>query len=348
MMHLSLTERINALALLGHQLDQADDRLQEAVRQAGFRNPWFTERQCFRALRGIREEFLDREVLRHFAARYRLPEESPGLKAVGIVMAGNIPAVGFHDWLCVFLGGHEALVKLSDKDAVLIPHLLKRLEEIAPAAEACTRIVDRLVGFDAVIATGSDNSSRYFHHYFGKYPHLIRGNRNGVAVLFGDESLSDLQALGTDIFSYFGLGCRNVSHLYVPHSYDFGKLLGVLDGLDELADHDRYRSNYDYQCALLLLNNTPFLQGANVLLREDPSLLSPMACLTYSVYHDLSELQIMLEERKTSIQCLVSTQPIADWDVVQPGNSQSPGIDDFADGADTLRFLIELGHEESR
>lgn len=346
MSHLSLDNRIRALVTLGHLITSPDGGLMEAVRQAGLKNPWFTESNCLRALEGIGKNFLDATQLRSFADSYRLPALPGKVRNVAIVMAGNIPLVGFHDWLCVFLAGHRALIKLSDKDAVLLPYLLQCLAEIHPETADQAIILDKLTGFDAVIATGSDNSARYFKHYFSKVPHLIRANRNGIAVIHGDESSADLDGLSKDIAAYFGLGCRSVSHLYVPKGYDFIPLMERLDQMAELEHHDRYRNNYDYQCALLLLNKIPFLQGRNILLREDPALISPMACLHYSPFATMDELVHLLETRRTAIQCVVSAKEIPGWHVVMPGMAQSPELADFADGVDTMQFLIGL-HDEA-
>ena len=341
----SLDSRMSALVALGHRIARPDDGLLEAIRQAGLKNPWFTKANCRRALEGIAIHFLDETRLRSFAESYMLPAHPGKVRHVGIVMAGNIPLVGFHDWLCVFLAGHRAIIKLSDKDAILLPTLLQSLADIQPEASDHTDIVDKLVGFDAVIATGSDNSARYFKQYFSKVPHLIRANRNGVAVLHGDESEADLDGLSQDIASYFGLGCRSVSHVYVPQGYDLAPLLERLDSNEELTQHDRHRNNYDYQCALLLLNKIPFLQGRNILLREDPALISPMACLHYSPYGTMDDMVPLLETRQNSIQCVVSAKEIPGWHVVRPGMAQTPEMADFADGVDTMQFLLELYDE---
>lgn len=342
MSHLSLERRISILADLANVIARPDDRLLEVIRQAGFKNPWFSESSCRMALDGIWGNFLNKELLKAFADRYHIPPINENIRNVGIVMAGNLPLVGFHDWLCVFLSGHRALIKLSEKDTVLFSHLLERLAGIEPAIAESTRIVDKLAGFDAVIATGSDNSARYFEHYFGKYPHLIRANRNGVAILFGDETVQDLDALCSDITSYFGLGCRNVSHLFIPRGYDLGPLIERLDQHAELEQHDRYRNNYDYQCAILLLNKISFLQGRNILLREDPALISPMACLYFSQYSSMDELLSQLDQQRNAIQCVVSTKEIPGQKILQPGQAQSPGLADFADGVDTIEFLQGL------
>ncbi len=224
-----LHDRINLLSELGHFLRSGgDESLDLAIQQSYAENSWFTEENIRSALKAIALEFLDKEKLEAWAAQYPVKDIDFPEKTIGLVMAGNIPLVGFHDWLCVFVAGHRARIKLSDKDKRLLPLLIKKMGEWQFESLAYTEFLsetDKLGAFDAVIATGSNNTARYFEQYFGKYPHIIRRNRNAIAVLNGLETPDDMLALGKDIFSYFGLGCRNVSKLYVPHGYHFDALL---------------------------------------------------------------------------------------------------------------------------
>lgn len=339
---LALDHRMEVLEALAAFLQKGDASLQHIIEKASNINPWFTPDNCFRALRSIRDVYLDGEGLRAWAHHYSVPQLVSKPQTVALVFAGNIPLVGFHDWLSVFISGHRAMIRCSEKDNVLMPWLLDWLATKFPGAEAHWIFVDQLKHFDAVIATGSDNSARYFRAYFSKFPHIIRPNRNGVAVLYGDESLEQLDALTDDVFSYFGLGCRNVSHLFVPEGYDFQPLLGVLDRRGDVMDSHRYRNNYDYQLALLLLNKATFYQTGNLLLKEDPALISPVSTLHYSSYRDKSGLLQRLSELAGGIQCIVSTRPISGCVVLEPGMTQKPGLRDYADEVDTMLFLSQL------
>ena len=257
-------------------------------------------------------------------------------------MAGNLPLVGFHDLLCVFITGHRAQVKLSEKDPYLLPHLLNLLGAIDAEAAQSIQLVDKLRGFDAVIATGSDNSARYFEAYFGKYPHIIRRNRNGLAALHGDELEEDLHLLGKDIFTYFGLGCRNVSKIYVPRDYPFEPLLKALHEYRDIILNHKYKHNFDYQYALLVLNKEPFRNTGSLILREDASTASPVATLHYSYYADVQDLEQDLDARQEGIQCLVAPQGWLSRPVLPFGQTQHPELWDYADGVDTMSFLLSL------
>ena len=245
-------------------------------------------------------------------------------------MAGNIPAVGFHDILCILVSGNILAAKLSDKDTYLIQFFLDQLIEIEPNLIERISIVDKLVDIDAVIATGSDNTARYFEYYFKKYPNIIRKNRTSIAILDGEETDQDLINLGKDIFLYFGLGCRNVSKLYVPKGYDFKKLLYTYESYDQIINHHKYRNNYDHNKSIGI-----------VLLKQDTSLVSPIAVLYYDHYSSENELKESLAQDSEKIQCIVSRH--GQWTGSLPfGEAQSPGLMDYADGIDTMAFLSEL------
>jgi len=351
--HVTRTERLDLLAELGeYLLAEPDAELQAVIEKTYFDNRWFTEANVRTALQAIAHAFLDREKLREWAARYDMPDHPHPQKTVALIMAGNIPLVGFHDWLCVFVAGQRAKVKLSDKDKHLLPFLVKKLGEWAFESWEYTEFVDesdKLTGFDAVIATGSNNTARYFEQYFGKYPHIIRRNRNAVAVLNGYETAEDLHALGRDIFTYFGLGCRNVSKLYVPHGYHFDALLEALHEYRDIVHHDKYKNNFDYNFTLLILNSQAYKSNGCLLLKEDPSLQSRIASVHYEYYDDLNDIDQLLAARKDEIQCVVSKVQLRDFAALPFGKSQEPRLEDYADGVDVMAFLNgdDLKHSTS-
>jgi hypothetical protein len=250
-------------------------------------------------------------------------------------MAGNIPLVGFHDFLCVFIAGHKALIKPSSKDETLIRHITETLMDWNEEIKDLVQFETMLKNCDAYIATGSNNSAGYFEYYFKKYPHIIRRNRTSVAILTGEETKEELEMLADDVFLYFGLGCRNVTKIYVPEKYDFIPLLDALKKYDRFADHHKYKNNYDYYLAIHLLNKKFYMSTASILLIEDPSVFSPISQLNYEYYTDVDELTASLKDN-SSIQCIVGKN------FVPFGQSQRPTISDYADGVDTLQFLARL------
>ncbi len=257
-------------------------------------------------------------------------------------MAGNIPVVGFHDLLCVLASGHRILAKASSKDNRLIKKVTEVLTDIDP--ELGDRIAfteETLSGMDAVIATGSNNSSRYFEYYFRHIPHIIRKNRNGIAVLTGAESEEELYLLGEDIFTYFGMGCRNVTKIFIPESYDLTKLLGVLDRFSHLYQHHKYGNNVDYYRSLYLMNLVPLLDNGVLLLKEDTAIASPVGVVFYERYSEIALVQKQLDQHREEIQCVVSTHAEISG-AIAPGETQQPMPWDYADGTDTLEFLMQL------
>lgn len=340
---LSLQARIAALGKLGQWILEKEERLEQAMRRSEIENSWFTQENIQRSLNAIAAEFLDPEKLNAWAAQYPVEGVSP--RRVGLIMAGNIPLVGFHDWLCVFMAGHTAVVKLSDKDKYLLPALLQALAAIEPASAAYTHLVGAeapLRDFDAVIATGSNNSARYFEEYFGKYPHIIRRNRNSVAILSGQETDAELLALGADIVSYFGLGCRNVSKLYVPHGYNFEHLMEVLHEYREISLHNKWKNNFDYNFTLFILNKIPHYNNGCLLLTENSALQSRIASLNYEYYNDLYELEASLQSIADQIQCIVSAVSFPSLNTLAFGDTQHPGLKDYPDGVDVMQFLCNL------
>ncbi len=355
---LSPEQSREAFATLGKQLLAGGKELNEIIGLAALHNKWFTEVNIRTALNAIAENFLDEMLLKKWILAYRIepsrhpefieggrklttpfdsaPDDSP--KKIALIMAGNVPLAGFHDLLCVLLTGNHALIKMSSKDKHLLPYLLNQLCIIEPAFHKSYEFVEMLKDFDAVIATGSNNSSRYFEYYFGKYPHIIRKNRNSVAVLTGNETDEQLQRLGKDVFLYFGLGCRNVSKLYVPRGYDFPQLFRALEPFHSIIHHHGYKSNFDYNLTLLIMNGTPYHASDFLMLTENKSLASPLASLHFEYYDTLDDAKAFIQASKDEIQCVVAECEIENS--ISFGKSQQPQFADYADGIDTVRFLL--------
>lgn len=303
-------------------------------------NGWFDEKMVCHALLALGES-LREEKLRKWVSAYSLEEEKTP-KTVGVVMAGNVPAVGFHDFLSVLMSGHRILARLSSDDSKLLPAVANILLTLEPDFEPYITFTDsHLKGFDAVIATGSNNTSRYFEYYFGKYPNIIRKNRNGIAVLDGKETETELEALADDIFLYFGLGCRNVSKIFVPKGYDFNPLLEILAKRTEIAQHHKYFNNYEYNKAIYLINIRAHLDTGNLLLVEDTQIASPVGVIYYEYYNSEDILRNSLMVRSEEIQCVLSQTSFLP-NTIQLGGGQHPELWDYADGVDTLKFLINL------
>jgi hypothetical protein len=264
-------------------------------------------------------------------------------KKIGLVLAGNIPLVGFHDVLCVLASGNTALIKASSQDARLIKYVLNLLVEIDGSYADRFSFVERLVDFDAIIATGSNNTSRYFEYYFGKVPNIIRKNRNSIALLTGNETTEELHALGHDIFDYYGLGCRNVSKVLVPEGYVFNKFFESIEDFNPIINHHKYNNNYDYNKSIYLVNRDEHLDNGFLLLKQDERLVSPLAVLFYGTYSDLTSAEKQLQEQSAQLQCIVSAAPLqTENQVVAFGQSQHPQLWDYADNVDTMEFLANL------
>lgn len=302
-------------------------------------NGWFTPESIERALKGI-ASMLSEQELEAFAAQVKEPKD---IKKVAVIMAGNIPAVGFHDMLCVLLSGHSILIKVASDDPALIPFLAGMLiyfeKDFAPAVNFSEA---RMVNFDAVIATGSNNSAKHFEYYFGKYPHIIRKNRTSVGVLTGRETPEELYELGKDVFYYFGLGCRNVTKLYVPENYVFDGLFEAMYPFKYVADNKKYFNNYEYNRAIYLLDLIPFLDNNFLMLRENEGLHAPTAVLYHQTYTNETDLVEKITPLKDDLQCIVANFEISDFTITGFGNTQNPGIFDFADNVNTISFLNTL------
>jgi hypothetical protein len=339
---MQLRDRVEVLAQLGKQLKAGDEYLEALMHRTKYHNAWFTIDNQKQSVEAIADYYLSPARLDQWLAKYALPDNDHP-KTVGIIMAGNIPLVGFHDWLCVFVAGHQAKIKLSDKDPYLLPHLLKMMTTIDERVASYYEFSTPLKDFEAVIATGSNNSARYFEAYFSKYPHIIRKNRNGVAVLKGTETEEELRALGKDVFNYFGLGCRNVSKLYVPEGYDFDPLLEALYEYRQIILNTKYKNNFDYNYALYILNKEVFKANGCILIREDEAIPSRIATLHYETYTDLETLESTLANKIDDIQCIVSQEgTLQNHTSFSFGQAQQPELWDYADGVDTMNFLLNL------
>ena len=301
-------------------------------------NSWFKREQLEFAFKSW-SDALTNDNLTKWLSAYDLTEDK--LKTIGLILAGNIPMVGFHDVLSVLISGNKALIKLSSNDELLIPVLLKYLSSVQPQFKDRYEITkDKLQNFDAVIATGSDNTARYFDYYFGKYPNIIRKNRNSVAVLNGSESKEDLIALGEDIFRYYGLGCRNVSKLFVPKDYNFDNFFEGMFAYKDIIDDDKYANNYDYNKAVFLMSNFNLLDNGFMTIKEDTSYTSPISSVFYEFYTDVNDVKDQLNADKDKIQCVVSNQITENS--LPFGSTQKPELWDYADNVDTMKFLLSL------
>jgi hypothetical protein len=331
---MDLQNRISILVELGEFMLSEDISWKDAKTRAFQHNAWFIPDFIDLSISQIAERFLQRDLLEKWTSEYQIPEQEKAPKKIGLVMAGNIPLVGFHDFLCCFINGHNPVIKLSTRDSWLFPAILEFVNKKNPAAADQILVSSMLKGMDAYIATGSNNSARYFDYYFGKYPSLIRRNRTSIAVLEGDETPEELEKLADDVFLYFGLGCRNVTQIHVPENYDFVPLLGAFRKYLWMADHHKYKNNYDYRLSLAILNRLPYMTNDCLLMLENDSPFSPIAVLHYTYYKEIKNSFSM--ENAENLQCVVGRQ----W--LPFGKSQRPELSDYADGTDTMKFLRSL------
>jgi Acyl-CoA reductase (LuxC) len=332
--YMKLQQRIELLVELGKYLRESGPAWQAAKENAFVQNGWFTPTFIDLATANIEKAFLQPEPLQQWAQHYRL-DDNIGGKNVGIVMAGNIPLVGFHDFLCVFLSGHSQTIKASGKDNVLLKHLVQVLYGWEVTVQNHVSFAEMLKGCDAYIATGSNNTARYFDYYFGRYPSIIRRNRTSVAIVTGEETADDLDQLADDICQYFGLGCRNVTHLMVPVGYNFEALLAALNKYKYFADHHKYKNNFDYHLTIQIMNNRYYMTNDSVVLVEDEALFSPIGQLNYRFYTNRDEAVATLQQRE-DVQCIVGQG------FMPFGSTQNPSLIDYADGLDTMQFLLTL------
>jgi hypothetical protein len=336
---MNLTNRITAFEQLGMRLNQlTNEELNELSDRAKSLNPWFTDEMVRLSLKGV-SQLLDSVALKKWLSAYKITDSTS--KKIGITMAGNIPLVGFHDLLCVLLTGNIAVIKLSSQDHFLMSYLIQEIIKIDSRFESQLVISERLNHIDALIATGSDNTARYFEYYFRTVPHVIRKNRSSCAVIMGEESPDEIVKLGIDIFSYFGLGCRNVSKIFLPEGYDIKHLLDPLQSYSDVINHNKYVNNYDYRKSILLVNRQAHFDNGFVLLVENTSVVSPIAVLHFEYYTSLEDLDTKISEQKDKIQCVVSAQG---WykESIEFGKAQLPDPWDYADQLDTIKFLLSI------
>ncbi len=330
---MKLQNRIELLLRLKEYLIADREEWQSIKHTAFINNGWFTPSFINISLQNIVEQFLEGGKLKEWVSKYPIRDDTSP-KNIGIVMAGNIPLVGFHDFLAVFISGHIQTIKLSAKDDILLKHLIQKMYSWDVTMQHFVSFALMLKGCDAYIATGSNNSARYFDYYFSKYPSIIRKNRTSVAILTGEETTEDLEKLSDDIHIFFGLGCRNVTKIFVPAGYEFVPLLQSFHRYSYFADHHKYKNNYDYNLSIQLMNNRFYMTNGSTLLVESDSLFSPISQLNYSFYNKKEQVLDILSERK-EIQCIAGID-------LPLGMVQKPGLKDYADGVDTMQFLLTL------
>ena len=352
---MELEKRINAFVELGKfltQFEQIDpvkdssvkyndlffDGFKHQLKLAEETNGWFTKGNLIYSLKGWSNQLTYRNI-NTFILKYDMTSIS--CKNVAIIMAGNIPLVGFHDFFSVLISGHNVVVKQATNDKQLLPLIAKYLEIVEPGFKSKITFVDgQLKDFDAVIATGSDNTARYFEYYFREVPSIIRNNRNSVAVLNGNETKNDLEALSIDIFRYYGLGCRNVSKLFVPKSYDFKDFFQSIYSWHPIINQSKYANNYDYNKAVYLMSEFDMLENGFLMLKEDHRYSSPIATLFYEFYDSKKTLKKRLNKDHTKIQCVVASNFLDSE--IKFGCTQTPNLWDFADNVDTIEFLLKI------
>ncbi len=337
---MKLQERINAFAQLSSHLktlvsNPDNETFQSVLNTAKANNGWFIEENIIHAWNSW-SEVLQKDNLEKWVSNYQI-KDGMVPKTIAIVMAGNIPLVGFHDFLSVLISGNRVLAKLSSNDKILLPFLTSEILKIeARFADYITFTDEKLENFDAVIATGSNNTATYFDYYFSKYPHIIRKNRNSVAIISGEETPQQMEALSEDIFRYFGLGCRNVSKIYVPEKYDWDHFFNNMFVQKQIINNHKYANNYDYNKAVYLMSNIKLLDNEFMLLKNDKGFSSPISVVFYENYESKETLRAKLLSEKEKIQCVVSVTD------VPFGEAQNPQLWEYADGVDTLDFLINL------
>ncbi len=340
---MNLTERIRTFALLGEILREAlagkpgkfTSITQQLIENQQIKNPWFTSGNVKMAVSAIADE-LTMDKLTNWCSSYPALNNDISPGNAGVVMAGNIPLAGFHDFLCVLISGNRIIAKKSSKDPDLIELIADIIISVNPGFRNMISLTNsKISDFDMVIATGSDNSSRYFEYYFGKYPNIIRKNRNSIAIIDGTESDLELKYLGTDVFSYFGLGCRSISKIYLPEDYDIRQITSKWNDFSGLVNHNKYANNYDFYKAVFLLNKEKFTDTGFLLLRVNNSLSSPVSVLNYEYYKTDTELYSGIDSIRDKIQCITGHGHIPF------GRAQIPSLGDYADGIDTIEFLLK-------
>lgn len=352
---MNLQQRINAFVTLGDFLSQFTtkgivknqdipynelffDGFKHQIQLAYEHNGWFTKDNVLFALNGWANQLTETNI-NEWLSKYSFNTVQP--KKVAIIMAGNIPLVGFHDFLCVLISGHDVLVKQSSNDKHLLPFIAKYLEHLEPEFKGKIEFTeDKLQHFSAVIATGSDNTARYFEYYFIGKPSIIRKNRNSVAVLTGNESEEQLLGLSEDIFRYYGLGCRNVSKLFVPTGYNFEKFFNAMYHWNPIIHQNKYANNYDYNKAVYLMSEFEMLENGFLMIKEDESYGSPIATMFYEYYDSIEGLKNKLKSDEDKIQCVVADGIVENN--IAFGQTQFPQLWEYADNVDTITFLLKI------
>lgn len=325
-----ITEFLNAKP---ENFNENDNEFAALLRKSENENSWFTQESQRFALKQW-ADLLTEENIKNWLSNYQIAN-SP--KKVGLILAGNIPMVGFHDVISVILNHHIALIKLSSKDQTLLPFLLKKWSKFSEG-NISYELVDRLQNFDAVIATGSNNTARYLEHYFKDHLSIIRKNRTSISVLKGDETEKELQLLAEDIFRYYGLGCRNVTRLFIPENFKIDALFENFLNFKDVINHNKYGNNYEYNRAIYLLNLEPFWDNNFVMLKEDESLFSPLSVVNFTRYSDINEVQSFIKNNEKDIQTVVA-KPELGLNSIYFGEAQNPDLSTYADNVDTMRFL---------
>jgi hypothetical protein len=344
-----INTRIFVFVQLGKEIskylaqNKEDKEWEDVIRLASIKNQWFTKENILHALKGIEVMLQENELLKWINS-YPISTEYTN-KKVGVIMAGNIPLVGFHDFLCVLLAGHHVYVKLSSDDDVLLSFLAKKMVEIEPEINQRITFFDKSMDLnvDAVIATGSNNTARYFEYYFSKYPHIIRKNRSTVAVLNGKESENEMELLADDIFYYFGLGCRNVSKVFVPKGFDIDKIYQAVFKYKDIINNNKYIQNYNYYRTIYLMSLVKFFDNGFLLIKEDEKMASPVSNLFLEYYENLEEVNKKLNNHQSEIQVVATNITHIHFDRKTPlGQTQQPRLSDYADGVDTMNFLTQI------
>jgi len=346
----TIDQKIEAFNKLGELFDDISSQKENSkynewitvfnkkIKEAYQYNNWFTRNNCLLSFKNWSKE-LTTEKLSKWIDNYNLDDYSK--KTIAIIMAGNIPLVGFHDFICAKILNYKCLIKMSSDDKILLPVVIDFLDFISPGFKKDIEFTDKpLKNFDGVIATGSNSSFKYFEYYFKKYPKLLRKNRHSIAVLDGNESKENLIDLGYDIFNYFGMGCRNVSKIFVPKNYSFDLLFESLFEFKDIIKHNRYANNYDYNKAVYLMSNIKFIENGFLILKKDKKLGSSISCLFYETYNSIKEIEKYIDKNSESLQCIVSNSNLSNS--IPLGSSQKPKIDDYADNIDTLNFLLKI------
>jgi hypothetical protein len=338
---MTLEARIKAFADLGLYLNDPKNisEIELWADRASHQNNWFTIENTQKAIKSIADYFLNEELLKQWTDLYEIQDTPETVKSVGVIMAGNIPAVGLHDLITIVLSGHACVAKISSQDSAIMLALIEKLLEFNPNLEI--RLAEKMNEVDALIATGSDNSAKYFEYYFKNKPHIIRQNRTSIAILKGEETEEDFLNLGNDITDYFGLGCRNVSKIYVPSGYDFTQFYDSIESFGDIFYHNKYKNNYDYNKSIYLVNGIHHYDNGFMILTKNEALVSPISVIFYEEYDNKEDLEKIISENQNKIQCIVSKNAWYEKSF-NFGDAQKPKLWDYADGVDTMAFLLSL------